>query len=68
MMKNKYDIAVEMCKYLDIEKVARNEAINEALSNLDKAAEILDVMGKYRASEVITKLMERIPSALNKGS
>ena len=60
----KYDYAAAMDQYLDpvsITKNANNNAVEEALQRLNKEAEILDAMGAYGASEVVTQMMEYIP-------
>jgi len=67
MKNNEYDLAVEMDKFLNPEKIkkrASDNAVEEALSNLDKAAEILDAMGKFGSAEVITQIMEQIPARI----
>jgi hypothetical protein len=66
-MKIEYDLAAEMDRILnpiEIKKQAHSNAITEALQYLDKAAEILDAMGSYAAAEVVTKMMEHIPSVI----
>ncbi|KKN74502.1 hypothetical protein LCGC14_0390190 [marine sediment metagenome] len=63
-----YDYAAAMDQYLNPNKItknANNNAVDEALQNLNKAAELLDAMGKFGASEVITKMMEHIPTAVH---
>ncbi len=72
-MKNNatYDLAAEMDKYLNpdaIERRAGANAIDEALYNLDKAAEILDAMGKFGAAEAVTKVMEHVSHVAQSGT
>ena len=60
MKTEKYDIAADMLEHLN-GKTAQVNAIDEALCELNKAAEILDAMGAFGASEVITKIIEDMP-------
>lgn len=64
-----YDYAAAMDKLLNPKKITKNasdNAINEALHSLNKAAEILDAMGHFGAAEVVTRMMEHIPTVLHK--
>ena len=66
-MRIEYNLAAEMDRILnpiEIKKQAHSNAITEALQYLDKAAEILDAMGSYAAAEIVTKMMEHIPSVI----
>jgi microcompartment protein CcmL/EutN len=69
MNNEPYDYAAAMDQYLDpvsITKNASDNAVQEALESLNKAAEILDAMGCYGDAEVITKIMEHLPYVVHK--
>lgn len=66
-----YDYAAAMDQFLSPEKITKNasdNAINEALHSLNKAAEILDAMGHFGAAEVVTRMMEHIPTVVHKAA
>ncbi len=65
--KDSYDIASSMLDLLDPDIVKKSEfgnSINCAVENLNKAAEELENMECYAAAEVITKLIESIPTKM----
>lgn len=47
-----------------IKKQANKNHVEHALFCLNKAADILEAMGKFGASEVVTRMMEHIPAAI----
>ena len=66
-MKADNNIAEVMAGILNpscMKKVAHDTSIRNAIINLDKAAHILDNMGLYVAAEVVTEIIERIPTAI----
>lgn len=68
-MKTEYNFVAEMDSRMNpskIKKIAVDKAVDEALYNMDKAAELLDILKIYGAAEIITKIMEHIPVSLEK--
>lgn len=69
MKNNEFDLALSMAHILDPQSLQKKSFaynINETLSNLSKAAEILDNMGLVVYAEAVTQLIEKLPSSLNK--
>lgn len=63
----KSDIAESMASILDpsfVKKAEKDDNVKTAISNLDEAAQILDNMGLYVAAEAVTRVIEKIPSAI----
>lgn len=62
-----YDIASAMSNILSpavIKKSAQDNNVTGAVSNLNKAADILDNMGLYVLAEAVTSVMGSIPNAI----
>lgn len=49
-----------------LEKAASVQNAEEAVANLNAAAEILDNMGLFVVAEAVTQVMESVPSSLQK--
>jgi len=66
-MKTDFSIEDRMAELLNpgvIQKEAKLQSIEEALVNLNKAADILDNMGLFVAAEAVTQVMENLPESL----
>lgn len=65
-MKNKsadFDLALDMSRNLQEQKVESVLHINKiaaALDCLNKAAELLDNMNAHQASEIVTKIIQKV--------
>lgn len=66
-MKTDFSIEERMAELLNpgvIQKEAKLQSVEEALVNLNKAADILDNMGLFVAAEAVTQVMENLPESL----
>ena len=66
-MKTDFSIEERMAELLNpgvIQKEAKLQSIEEAIVNLNKAADILDNMGLFVAAEAVTQVMESLPESL----
>lgn len=66
-MKTDFSIEERMAELLNpgvIQKEAKLQSVEEALVNLNKAADILDNMGLFVAAEAVTQVMESLPESL----